>query len=143
MWLFTTLGFFSVVCTPNNSERMQIRARCRRHLDNLCRRFKIRPQAIRETLEADYRFRLIVDREDWEWMACSLAQDIDYSNFKTEVGHGDEDYADALMSVWGRMLQLQPGRPQRRGINRDIHDSALPPPTTWGLPGDDVEEARP
>jgi hypothetical protein len=46
MWVFTPLGFFSTVCEKTNggmadADRMLVRSRDRRHLENLTARFNL------------------------------------------------------------------------------------------------------
>ena len=83
MWLFTQYGSSSVVCARDlagnpsriDADTFMVRARTRRHLESLHKRF---PQ---------------------------LAAEIDYGNFKgrAERNSHDERYVDALHAVWGVM----------------------------------------
>ena len=107
MWLFTRYGFFSVVW---KRDRIQIRARCRRHLESLKKRFPFLLGGILELPDADYRYRVETDRESWIATAGDLAAEIDYGNFKEEVGHrfgAGDDYVGLLHEVWDLGYEYQ------------------------------------
>lgn len=107
MWLFTKYGMYSVVVSRENPEIVMIRARDRQHLLNLKKRFNLPKQpSILTTKDADYRYRLIASKEAWAIVAKSLANDIDYSNFK-DACKEDHSYHHALTKVWGIMWELQ------------------------------------
>jgi len=110
MWLFTKYGFFSVVQTYDDPEKMMIRGRCREDLERLAA-FALDqaaiglPDNVIETPKADYHYRLICDRADWLVIAYELAQDVDYGNFKNQI---KDDYRHSLYErVWGVMRDLQ------------------------------------
>jgi hypothetical protein len=108
MWVFTTSGFYSVVQDKNDREMVTIRARTRSHLEDLMR-FSGIPSEILRTDDRDYLFRTIMPKTQWASTMSLLALDIDYTNFKDEVGrnrkHGK--YHTALSKVWGIMVSLQ------------------------------------
>ena len=127
MWLFTQYGFYSVVCardlspTTANSpsgiakDTLMVRARVRRHLEDLQKRFpELAGCEILTTLNTDYRFRLVVSKTDWVQVADQLAKEIDYGNFKSRVHTltGDAEYMHALHEVWAVMEKLQ--RPENQ-----------------------------
>jgi hypothetical protein len=64
-----------------------IRARQRRHLENLKRRFPddLGPLQVTYNPEADYLYRVIVSKKAWARLAAELATEQDWSNFKSEV----------------------------------------------------------
>lgn len=141
MWLFTRYGMFSVTNArkgrgrpgaPLDPKRLQVRARSRRHLELLARRFRsLRRYPIIETPHADYRFRIIVRRRVWARVAGGLAKEIAYPNFKDECHSNDalEDaYIDALHRVWGEGSEVQ----------RRIHGAGA-----YGGPSPAPEEALP
>ena len=127
MWLFTQYGFYSVVCardlsrTPATSpsgitkDTLMVRARVRRHLEDLQKRFpELAGCEILTTRNTDYRFRLVVSKIDWVQVSDQLAKEIDYGNFKSRVHAltGDADYMHALHEVWAVMERLQ--RPENQ-----------------------------
>jgi len=114
MWIFTKYGFFSVVCAKDrkgNSDPnlLMVRARERHHLEDLCFQFELKNR-IRESKKTDYRYRIIIKKEDWLKVSKALIQDIDYPNFKSEVlsyEQGNTPYQHALHEIWGVMYSLQ------------------------------------
>lgn len=122
MWLFTKHGFYSAVCArqgngehhqPVDPNRIMVRARVRSHLEALQQRFpeQLGRCEIREFDGSDYAFRVFVAKHIWAQVVAGLAEETDYDNFKSEVGHhlsrkGD-DYEHALHDVWSVMNRLQ------------------------------------
>ncbi|MCE9631695.1 MAG: hypothetical protein K8S94_13390 [Planctomycetia bacterium] len=91
-----------------------VRARCRRHLESLQKRFpQLASTAIDDTPNTDYRFRIVVPKPVWIEVTQELATEIDYGNFKDRAHSrsGDERYVDALHDVWAVTEKLQ--RPNR------------------------------
>ena len=122
MWIFTKYGFFSAVCArqgdgkpdqPIDPHRITVRARVRGHLEALMKRFPdlLGPSEIREFPQADYAFRIFVDKRVWSAVLSSLAEDTDYDNLKSEVarhqGRAGAAYERSLHDVWSLMLRLQ------------------------------------
>lgn len=122
MWLFTKYGFFSVVCAHNDDDNMMIRARCKRHLTALMKRFQQASQPIVETLDTDYQFRIFVTSGLLSEIAHDLAAEIDYSNFKAAVGRNDTEYVNALHNIWFLVSQLQPKPPYSAFKEEDAHE---------------------
>lgn len=107
MWLFTTLGFFSVVSHRDDPGTVLIRARVRDDLDAL-RVHHLPDLEIVENADADYAFRAFVSRDEWEHAAQQLARDIDYPNFKDAVAaRQGAARAHGYMEVWEVMRRLQ------------------------------------
>lgn len=117
MWLFTKHGFFSVVNAkkPNrliDLDYFVIRARNPKHIDELMLNF---PDLMDECeiptqqQGTDYPARCIIHRKDWEALASRLADEIDYTNFKSKVAltTDDDNYLNLLHQVWrlGREYQ--------------------------------------
>ncbi len=106
MWLFTVHGFFS--CVRDKNGRIMVRARERGHLDRLKKRFKLSSPVI-ETPDADYRWRIVIAKATYVFLAGELAGEVDYGNFKSEVAaeHGYNQYEKSLHRVWSVMHELQ------------------------------------
>lgn len=106
MWLFTARGFFSVVAKGEPGQ-LQIRARVRADLDNL-------RQAIPRlgpTLELpghDYAFRALIQKAELSRAIPRLIEEINYSNFKSEIGREDPEREKVYHKVWDVMYRLQP-----------------------------------
>ena len=85
MWLFTQYGFYSVVCahdlqgdpTRVDPNTFMVRARSRRHLELLQKRFpQLASFGIGETTDTDYRFRIVVPKPVWIEVSQELAAEI-------------------------------------------------------------------
>lgn len=104
MWLFTTIGAFSVVCDQRRPGNLLVRARESRHLEALRRRFTfLHKKRIQHTPDRDYCCRMSILQKDWAVCVSNLAADIDYDNFKNAVPIGE--YNNALHAVWRAYAQ--------------------------------------
>ena len=101
MWLFTDKGFYSVVTTDDGGDFM-IRGRVRRDLEALLPLLEpfSRGREVLESRQADYRYRLVVDADEWVAVAAELAAGIDYANFKSRIAEIDPARADAYHEIW-------------------------------------------
>ena len=113
MWLFTRHGFFSVVQDKRDERLVHARARIKDDLEQL-RAFARKvlmvelPEVI-ATADADYAYRCVIEKPLWQKIATALADNIDYTNFKSEV-HGEPDRDNAYLKVWSAMHDLQQKR---------------------------------
>jgi hypothetical protein len=103
MWIMTPLGFFSIV--QANRDELMVRARASEDLVRLIAELRdfddeLRPE-LRETLHADYPFRIIVPREPFAAWFASVLLTIDYTNFKDEVAKTDPLRAHrTYLEIW-------------------------------------------
>ena len=107
MWLFTNVGFFSIVQKPGTSD-LTIRARVAADLDRLRKEYL--PQLSETVTNAgtDYRYRATVSHDAFAACLGALARDIRYSNFKNEVAHRmGHDRAAVYGAVWDTLLTLE------------------------------------
>lgn len=112
MWIYSKVGFFSVV--THNTTGIVIRARVQKDLEAL-REFSPIDLEIVETPKRDYPFRAVVSRSVWELIAERLTSEIDYPNFKSEVGKGDHVRAWLYSRVWEIMVSgLENERPKAK-----------------------------
>jgi len=118
MWLFTRHGFYSVVQDKANDRHVQVRARIKDDLEGLTRfvhkAMGAELSAIISTPNADYSYRIVVEKVLWVKIAATLASDIDYTNFKDEI-HGEEDRDVTYLKVWSAMNELQRKRKRSQG----------------------------
>lgn len=164
MWLFTKLGFYSVVCArldgghgrpdPN---RLMVRSRRVEWLARLQDEFPdvLGVLPIHESPSADYAARIFVDKIVWaEKVMPKLALMIDYDNFKGELTRSKQhEYHDACSGVWSVMHRLQKRRtaPSYSSMREPLLERASfkSPPLADGLPksppliGDPVPAPRP
>jgi hypothetical protein len=120
MWIFTRYGFVSIACAkkPDGSideDTLMVRARARKHLENLQERFRDTAFGKAEILTGagtDYKFRVIIPKAEWASVVSQLAMEQTWSNFKSEAarfGHMKTSglYIHALHEIWAIMLDFQ------------------------------------
>jgi len=138
MWLFTKYGQFSIVCArtgdgrstnPPDPDRLMVRARSRRHLENLQRLFpeQLGSFEIAENAGTDYGFRIFAPKANVVPVVAQLFGDLNYDNFKSAVGKEqrasqatEPAYLDMLHRVWsaGFGFQEKVAPRSRRGYRR-------------------------
>ena len=108
MWVFTTEGFFSVVAHRTQPDSVLVRTRVREDLVALAGH--VPTLTIVEDGDADYRWRAVMKRSDWEGAVARLAAGIDYDNFKGAVARrSGKDRAGLYGDVWSVLRALQNG----------------------------------
>jgi len=116
MWLFTIYGFYSTACAAGadgapDPDTVMVRARKKRHLQNLKGRFPAIQGEIVTTKDTDYGYRVILPKAEWVSILGELAQEQSWSNFKNEAaqfqGGAHDDYIEALHRVWSVMHRTQ------------------------------------
>lgn len=106
MWLITTIGFFSVVQKPGETD-LTVRSRVASDLDELRSKYlpELGPTLANEG--TDYPFRAKVGHEPMARAVAQLVRDIDYGNFKDEVTRRQGGLRHRVYAaVWSRLLQL-------------------------------------
>jgi len=105
MWIFTETGFVSAVGHFKEKDKLVVRARDKKSLESLANSVGL---DISSTPSSDYPYRLFVDDSVFAAWLSKQTMAVDYTNFKNRVhdtrGH---DFADALMSVWSAMHQVE------------------------------------
>lgn len=109
MWLFSESGFVSIVQDRLHLGQLLVRARVRQDLEH----FLVTVQesagvqcTVKETQDADYRYRASVEQSAVAKAVAKMVEDIDYPNFKAAV-HGDMKRDAAYLRVWSAMHDLQ------------------------------------
>lgn len=100
MWVFTSKGFISVVQSDQDPDTFVVRARNRKHLEELFPK-----EQIVVLLGRDYGFRCFVDKMDFLEFMIKAVDNIDYTNFKDSIV--DDNYHDACLRVWSVMYGYQ------------------------------------
>lgn len=78
------------------------------HLERLKKRFDfLADTPIDEKSGTDYPCRIVVGKTDWLMAVMSLASEVNYTNFKKEVGTKDALYARAVAAVWAIMARME------------------------------------
>ena len=107
MWIFSTVGFFSVVQKPGD-DQLTVRTRFDGDLDRLRERFMPELGATTKTPKADYLYRARVDQAAFAEAMARIAADIDYSNFKSAVGSRQgHARAHVYADVWSVLYRAQ------------------------------------
>ena len=113
MWLFTTIGFFSVVEKPidganTDAPMLAVRSRVPGDLEALRDRYMPELSEPIATPRADYKFRAAISHTDFARGLARLAEDIHYDNFKTAVGKAQGyEREHVYHGVWSAAMQLE------------------------------------
>jgi hypothetical protein len=108
MWVFTTQGFYSVVAHRTRLGYVLVRARAREDLQALAP--MVRGITIEEDENADYRWRAVMKKSEWQDCVAKLVGAIDYDNFKNAVAERTSvSRADVYGDVWATLRSLQEG----------------------------------
>lgn len=88
MWLITPIGFFCIVqkSADTNSDTLTVRSRVRADLERLRDQYLPLLGPIQEGGGTDYKFRAQAPRAEVAAAMTRLAEALDDSNFKAEVG---------------------------------------------------------
>lgn len=122
MWIFQNDSFLSVVAHREQRGKLLVRSRILGDIEAA-----IPGAAVFEDLDADYRYRAVVDRKQLKRAMDRAVDRIDYGNFKDSVAKSERDRHDAYMGVWRVMAQwfgAYIGKRVRNDGDRDDHDDA-------------------
>ncbi len=98
MWVFTSTGMLSVVAHRDLNGSLLVRARSPFHIREMF------PNAVvNETPNADYPFRIIIDRETFANVMLDYSLNIDYDNFKNSIK--EHNFHDYCVQVWAIMMR--------------------------------------
>jgi ADP-ribose pyrophosphatase YjhB (NUDIX family) len=110
MWLITPIGFFSIVQKPGDKANgtLTVRSRVRSDLAALKQHYLPSLGPIQESHDTDYRFRAVAPRAEVSAAMARLVDNLDYSNFKSEVGKKQgHKRAGLYHKVWDVLYHLQ------------------------------------
>lgn len=105
MWLFTKYGFYSITETCNGN--VQVRAREADDLDAMREEYMPALGQTFTTLHADYPFRAFCTKDELAEAMGRIVHDINYTNFKGEVGEIDPDRVKIYHQVWADLLDIE------------------------------------
>ena len=106
MWIFTTIGFFSVVQKPGTTF-LTVRARVASDLDNLRTKFMSQLSPTLKGGGTDYPFRATISHKDFGAGLSKMGEAIGYPNFKSEVGRRmGRRREQAYHKVWHDLFDL-------------------------------------
>lgn len=107
MWLFTRIGFFSIVQKDGQSY-LTVRSRVGADLDRLRELYMPELSETMNRTGSDYLFRATISHEDFSAGLQRMGQDIDYNNFKHTVAHEmGPNRAHIYYKVWSILTQLE------------------------------------
>jgi len=107
MWLFTTVGFFSVV-QKANQDGLTVRARVKEDIDRLRVKYMPKLTATVSGGGTDYPFRASISHDDFALGLAQIAHDIRYANFKSEIGRTQGVKREAVYGkVWAALQSLE------------------------------------
>lgn len=105
MWIFTETGFVSAVKKPGDGGKYAIRARDEESLAGL---IEATGAELITTSNSDYKYRVIIEPEQFVEWVNDQASNIEYSNFKNRVAQTrGYNYTEALHDVWSAMWKTQ------------------------------------
>jgi hypothetical protein len=105
MWIFTETGFVSAVKTPLEEGKYAIRARDEESLAGL---IEATGAELITTSHTDYKYRVILEPEQFVSWLTDQAANIEYTNFKNRVAQTRSyKYTEALHDVWSAMWKTQ------------------------------------
>lgn len=113
VWLLIPEGFFSIV-QKDGEKDLCIRARVLADLEQLRDRYLPTMSDPLETPGGDYRFRAWIGHSEFASALALMAEEVNYSNFKSEVARVDPERARVYGRVWGVLGELQEGGPYGR-----------------------------
>jgi hypothetical protein len=97
MWIASTNGFISIVQHYDQPDTLVVRARVVQDLQSI-----FDNKRILETKEADYRYRVLVKKQEMAGIIVKMIKDIDYPNFKNQIAihPGQKDKLHAYHEIW-------------------------------------------
>jgi hypothetical protein len=106
MWICSTLGFFSIV---KKQSAWQVRARDSRDLVRLIAGVGLGAHPIITTPDADYRWRIVVNKRQLDRILITLGDSIEYPNFKSQIAGdlGQASKLGAYHAFWHDLCQVQ------------------------------------
>ena len=106
MWIASQFGFYSIVC--KGEDQFHVRARVRSDLENLLVATDL-DEKIHENDISDYKYRLVVGHDAVRKITSTLAETLDYSNFKNKIAEtpSQEPKLHAYHCIWEVMHSEQ------------------------------------
>lgn len=107
MWLLTNFGFFSAVKKPGD-DGLTVRARSAGDLERLRAQYLPSLGPTIEGAGTDYPYRAHASTEELAEAMAKIVRDLDYSNFKSEVGRRMSHGRSHIYSrVWSALRAIE------------------------------------
>jgi len=94
----TKYGFYSIV--QKDYDVYHVRSRELQDIKNLIQEIPLPDANIIETSDSDYAVRILVGRDDLQKILIFLGDNLDYSNFKNEVGLHSDQSRKPYSDIW-------------------------------------------
>lgn len=124
MWLFTKTGYVSIVEKPEDiqAQTLTVRSRDRESLEVMREdiyklyNYNLGEVEISTKAGSDYKYRMVVSREEIKNYMVAIVDGVDYNNFKTEIvrnrenSGGDEagqKWGTTLLNIWSHTFDLE------------------------------------
>ena len=102
LWIALNNSFLSIVENRNNSSELLVRARVKGDIERV-----FSEAETFEDLNADYRYRALIERDLVAKAVASQVSKINYDNFKNSISKDEYRRHDAYLQVWGNLRILQ------------------------------------
>lgn len=121
MWVFRNNAFVSAVEDRDMPDQLWVRARVRGDIERFFKGCVI--GEVIQTDQADYRFRVVVDRGTFKQALIEAVNELDYDNFKSSIDKGPagDRRHDWYMRIWSAGMAEQSwekGQDARRKGNK-------------------------
>lgn len=112
MWVFTQVGFLSIVEDRGDPNNLLVRGRVKGDIEAIFPEVEIlKDRKVEHTPEHDYAYRISLPRALVAQRLSDMIRLIDYDNFKASVQ--DPDRLTAYHWVWSVMAKLQDERQEQ------------------------------
>jgi hypothetical protein len=100
MWIFSQMGFISIVRHTDKPNLLLVRSRFKGHIE------KMFPKArVEEDGNRDYRFRTELTAKEVSKVIGELVLEIDYDNFKNSLNMNDQGYFESCVEVYNSVAR--------------------------------------
>jgi len=109
MWIFTNVGYISIVENSDNSNEVMLRARARKDLDTF-RTLYLPTNApkVKFYQTNDYPYRITIKKEDCALAMANAVRNIDYANFKSSVTKKQGwERSSIYMKIWSLLMGIE------------------------------------
>lgn len=124
MWTATTDGYFSAVQHRDKPGKLMVRARDSKDLIRV-REAGYDIGRIIAMRDADYPYRVVVNKAEWGRYLADSAAGVDYENFKKRIHQDDPERERIYLSVWSALTHIEDGDWDREMVAVVAADEAV------------------
>lgn len=108
MWIMSSKGFYSIVQKDWDVKKGTLTVRSRVFSDlNGLRQYIPNMEDIKTDDGSDYRHRIQAPKKDVALAAAKLVKQVNYRNFKDEIGLQNHDRAVIYGDIWNLLTELE------------------------------------